>query len=176
MTAAIDDSDVTAPVVTIEARTDALVTAIAAAGAGASTGAGGASVSLNEISNTVEARITGADSLVEAGAGTVGVRALDNATIVALSGAGSGAGTGAGADQQGAQTQDQGGTQGTTPGGQTGSGSTSGSVYSSGSVPAVRSNPGMTNSLRSRSMFAGVRCFAISSSRRCPGGTLTSFE
>ncbi|MCA9197242.1 MAG: hypothetical protein KDA87_06875, partial [Planctomycetales bacterium] len=73
-------------------RGDSQVTSITIAGAGASSFAGGGSVSLNWLQNTVEARI-GNSAVVHADSGAVNVLATDDATINSLAGTLVGAGS-----------------------------------------------------------------------------------
>ena len=95
ITAGIDNATVHAPLIQANATSDADIVAIAVGGTGAGTFALGGSITWNEISDTVTARITGAAGHVDAGTGTVRLKALDDVLIVAIAGAGAGAGWGA---------------------------------------------------------------------------------
>ena len=81
--------------VSVTAGDASSILSIAGAGTGAGTASGGASVSLNDIANTVTARIEG--STVASGFRSVLVDAVSTATITSLSVIGSGAGTVSGA-------------------------------------------------------------------------------
>jgi hypothetical protein len=78
-----------APTIQVKAHTNSDIDAISIGVAGAQTVALAGSVSLNEISNTVEARITGPTG--SATGDTVTVAAVDDALIEAVSGSGAGA-------------------------------------------------------------------------------------
>ncbi|MDZ4784059.1 MAG: hypothetical protein SGJ19_27745, partial [Planctomycetia bacterium] len=96
VTARIESSTVTseASTVTVTATTDTPILAIAIGGAGAGTFAAGGSVALNDISNTLDAHISGNTANVSA-PGAITVSATDNATIEAFGGGLAGAGTAA---------------------------------------------------------------------------------
>ncbi|HET9216574.1 MAG TPA: VCBS repeat-containing protein, partial [Terriglobia bacterium] len=90
ITAYVEDSKATAPTINVHATTDADITAVTVAGTGAGGFALGGSISLNEISNALDAHIS-ADAEILATA-AVQLRAHDESNIGAFAGSGAGAG------------------------------------------------------------------------------------
>ncbi|MCA9185641.1 MAG: VCBS repeat-containing protein, partial [Planctomycetales bacterium] len=93
VTAIVDDAHVSAPNAQVLAVSTNDILAIAGAGSGASSVTGSGAVTLNDLADIVEARVTGTDAVVNGS--NVDVSASVGGTINAIAGVGTGAGSGA---------------------------------------------------------------------------------